>query len=107
VTAIVLDDPVPQRFRVALDGIFGDRIERVVLFGSRARGDARSDSDYDIAVFLHDPVLVEAEADRMADTGIDILFDTGAVINPLRLQAGSWRKRTAFMGELRRDGIEL
>ncbi len=30
-------DPVLLRFRAALDDIYGDRIERVVLFGSRAR----------------------------------------------------------------------
>jgi uncharacterized protein len=32
----VADDPVLQRYRAALDAIYGDRIERVVLFGSRA-----------------------------------------------------------------------
>ena len=48
------DDPVLKRFRDALDALYGDRIERVVLFGSRARGDAHEDSDYDIAVFLKD-----------------------------------------------------
>src|SRR5438874_9741392 len=41
-------------FRATLTEIYGDRIERVVLFGSRARGDAREDSDYDVAVFLRD-----------------------------------------------------
>jgi hypothetical protein len=30
------DDPTLKRFRAALDEICGDRIERVVLFGSRA-----------------------------------------------------------------------
>src|SRR5437870_387499 len=48
------DDPVLIRFRAALDALYGDRLERVVLFGSRARGDAREDSDYDVAVFLKD-----------------------------------------------------
>ena len=47
-------DPIMRRFRAALDEAYGDRIERVVLFGSRARGDARPDSDYDVAVFLKD-----------------------------------------------------
>jgi predicted nucleotidyltransferase len=48
-------DPVLKRFRAALDVLYGDRIERVVLFGSRARGDAREDSDYDVAVFFEKP----------------------------------------------------
>ena len=44
-------DPVLKRFRAALDTLYGDRIERVVLFGSRARGDAVEDAVYDVAVF--------------------------------------------------------
>ena len=28
-----------------------------MLFGSRARGDFKTDSDYDVAVFLHDRPL--------------------------------------------------
>ena len=35
-----------MRFRAALDDIYGPRIERVVLFGSHGRGDARPESDY-------------------------------------------------------------
>ena len=50
------DDPVLARFRAAVIEIYGERLERVVLFGSRARGDAKPDSDYDIAVFLNDAV---------------------------------------------------
>jgi predicted nucleotidyltransferase len=48
-------DPILSRFRAALDQIYGDRLERVVLYGSRARGDERPDSDYDIAVFIKEP----------------------------------------------------
>ena len=47
-------DPIRSRLRAALDEIYGDRLERVVLCGSRARGQGRPDSDYDIAVFIQD-----------------------------------------------------
>ena len=77
-------DPILKRFRAALDEIYGDRLERVVLFGSRARGDAGEDSDYDIAVFLKD--LKEGdldtrwrELDRLADLRSAILSDTGSL----------------------------
>ena len=80
---------------------------RIVLFGSRAGGNARPDPDWDIAVFLKEPMETEAEALRLADAGIDILLDTGAVINSVRLPAGSWDKRTGFMREIRREGIVL
>jgi predicted nucleotidyltransferase len=48
-------DPILTRFRAALARTYGERLERAVVFGSRARGDARQDSDYDIAVFLREP----------------------------------------------------
>ena len=48
----ITSDPVLSRFRAALVDAYGDRLERAVLFGSRARGDSPPDSDYDIAVLL-------------------------------------------------------
>ncbi len=103
----VIDDPILQRFRAALDALYGDRIERVVLFGSRARGDARDDLDYDVAVFLHGLTEYWREADRITDVGTDILYDTGAVINALPFRAGSLAERTSLMREIRFDGVDL
>ncbi|MGI3900457.1 MAG: nucleotidyltransferase domain-containing protein [Janthinobacterium lividum] len=106
VMAVTLD-PVLTRFRVALDAAYGDRIERVVLFGSRARGDARPDSDYDVAVFLRDIGGVGEEIARLVDLGDDILMDTGAFISAVALPEGAHRDRTGFMAEVRREGIDL
>ncbi|MFZ2104402.1 MAG: nucleotidyltransferase domain-containing protein [Roseiarcus sp.] len=100
-------DPIMRRFRAALDEAYGDRIERVVLFGSRARGDARPDSDYDVAVFLKDMKEFGREVRVVAAIGSDILRDEGAVINAMPLPEGSYRDRTGFMGEIRRDGRDL
>jgi uncharacterized protein len=100
-------DPVLSRFRAALDEVYGDRIERVVLFGSRARGEARPDSDYDVVVFLKNLDRFGREARAIAEIETDILFKTGAVINALPLQAGAHRERTGLMQELRRDGFDL
>jgi hypothetical protein len=55
---------VLTRFRAAVTEIYGERAERVVLFGSRARGDAKPDSDYDIAVFLTDGGTFSDESAR-------------------------------------------
>lgn len=100
-------DPVLKRFRAALDEIYGNRLERVVLFGSRARGDAREDSDYDIAVFVKELGHLSGELDRLADIETDLLYDTGAVINAWPFPAGAYRDRISFMHELRRDGLDL
>jgi predicted nucleotidyltransferase len=100
-------DSVLTRFRAALDEAYGSRIERVVLFGSRARGDARPDSDYDVAVFLRNLDNFGQEAGRIAAIETDILYDTGAVINAIPFKAGSYQERTGLMGELRREGLDL
>jgi predicted nucleotidyltransferase len=106
-SAPVTVDPILKRFRAVLDEVYGDRIERVVLFGSRARGEAREDSDYDVAVFFNDSGAFSDERNRLADVETDILYDTGAVINALTFPAGAYRDRTGFMHELRQDGLDL
>ena len=96
-----------RRFRAALEDIYGDRLERVVLFGSRARGEARSDSDYDVAVFLrgfHDRWQV---VDRIIPVVTHIIDDTGAVIHAMPYRAGAYEDRTSLMREIRREGVDL
>jgi uncharacterized protein len=100
-------DPVLKRFRAALTEIYGDRLERVVLFGSRARGDAREDSDYDIAVFLRDLNDRFKEMNRLADLSTAILYDMGELVSALPYPAGSYNERTPLMHEIRAEGIEL
>lgn len=104
---MAITDPVLRKFRAALDEVYGERIERVVLYGSRARGDARPDSDYDVAVFLTDLTDRWNEIDRIVEIETDILWETGAVINALPFRAGAYQERTPLMHELRREGIDL
>jgi predicted nucleotidyltransferase len=103
----LLKDPVLTRFRAAVDEAYGPRVERVILYGSRARGEARSGSDYDIAVFLRDLSDRAQEMDRLADIGTDILYDTGSLVHALPHGAGSYNDRTPLMHEIREDGIDL
>jgi predicted nucleotidyltransferase len=100
-------DPVMQRFRSAVSEIYGNRLERMVLFGSRARGDFKPDSDYDVAVFIRQPGPWFDEVMRLADAGIDILMETGAVISAKPFQAGAYNDPSPLMTEIRRDGLEL
>lgn len=100
-------DPILLKFRAALDDLYGDRIERVVLYGSRARGDARPDSDYDVALFLKDLSDSFAEFSRIVPLQLAIRDETDADINTLPFPAGRWRDRTPLMHEIRKDGMDL
>jgi len=105
--ATVMDDPVLLRFRRALDETYGQRLERVVLYGSRARGDAGPESDYDVAVFLRDMDDRIAELYRLADLSTEILHDTGEFVHAMAYRAGSYDERTPLMLGIRTDGVDL
>ena len=82
------------KFRAAIDGLYGNRVERVVLFGSRARGDAQDDSDYDVAVFLRDLNDRWAEADKIALAAMNVFDETGALIHAMPYREGAYQERT-------------
>ncbi|MGA8028062.1 MAG: nucleotidyltransferase domain-containing protein [Bryobacteraceae bacterium] len=103
-------DPILTKFRDALTEMYGDRLERVVLYGSRARGDARPDSDYDVAVFLRDMGDRDRlkEMDRLTDITTAILYDTGEFIEALPYSAASYNDpRMPLMYAIRTEGITL
>jgi predicted nucleotidyltransferase len=105
--AILLDDPILRRFREALGELYGDRLDRVVLYGSRARGDYQPDSDYDIAVFLTGITNRWRELDRLADLSDRFLGETGEFIHAVAHRAEAYDERTSLMREIRRDGVAL
>jgi uncharacterized protein len=101
------DDSIPECLRRALDELYGDRIERMVLFGSRARGDAGPASDYDVAVFLRGLTDRWREPDRLAELSADFLEDADVFIDAKPYPAEAYRDRTTLMGEIRREGVNL
>jgi len=103
----VATDPVLVRFRKALDEVYGNRLDRMVLFGSRARGDARPDSDYDVAVFLKEPGELWDDLGKLSHITTGILVDTGAVISAKPFPAHAYRERSPLMHEIHDDGLDL
>jgi len=100
-------DLILVRMKTALNRAYGDRVKRAILYGSRARGDNRPDSDYDIAVFLEGYADFGKEAHTLAEIETVILNETGAVINSLPFPVAAYEERTGLMQEIRREGSDL
>jgi predicted nucleotidyltransferase len=96
------------RFRAAIDQVYGARLDRVVLYGSRARGDAGPDSDYDVAVFLRDMPDRAVELNRLADISTSILYEVGGCIHAMPYPAEMYSDaHMPLMHEIRREGVDL
>lgn len=100
-------DPVLTRFREALAELNGSALDRVVLFGSRARGDAGDDSDYDVAVFLRDMRTGMTEWYCLADLRTRILDAGGPFFDAIPFRSSDYDRPTPIMREIRRDGVIL
>ena len=87
---------------------FGDRFARAWLYGSRARGDARPDSDWDIAVELSDaPTPADLHVTVALRWAIYDATPTQAWVNIKLLAPRDWEKRTIFHCNLRMDAVPL
>lgn len=95
------------RFRATLNEVYGTRLQKVVLYGSRARGDARPGSDYDVAVFLDRLPDRWAESDRLADLRLRFLDETGEFFDAKAFPTTAYADASPLMHEIRREGVEL
>lgn len=102
-----ITDPVLTRFRAALEELYGERLTRVVLFGSRARGAARADSDYDIAVFLDALPDRWKELNRLADLRVKFLDETGAFFDARPYSFAAYRNSSPLMYQIRHEGVDI
>lgn len=105
--AIRPNDPVLSQFRAAVAQLYGDRVARVVLYGSRARGDARQDSDYDVALFLKSMPDRAEEIHRLADLRVKFLDETGFFFDAKPFPIAAYSDRNPIMHEIRRDGLDI
>ena len=78
------------------------------LYGSRARGDAHPDSDYDLLILL-DRGTSMADADRAAYDLCEVGYDNGVEINPhiyFKDQWASW-SFSPFYKNVEQDKVVL
>ena len=85
------------------------------LYGSRARGTAREDSDVDLALILTGKPNRSASsvgADKAGHEGWDVLAETGMFVSPHPIWESQWRDPAThsnpyLLANIKREGIAL
>ena len=81
----------------------------VLLFGSRARGEARKGSDWDILIVLPKKELQQSDYDQVSYPLVELGWTIGEQINPIVYTRQEWEDNriTPFYDNVQRDGISL
>jgi uncharacterized protein len=100
-------DPVLARLKAEIAALYGPRLKQVLLYGSRARGDHRADSDYDVLVVLEGPFHWWDEVKRLGEISWQITYDTGAVPSLKPVTPAELERRSGFMHNVRLEARAL
>lgn len=86
---------------------YPDRVQRVLLFGSVARGDSRTDSDVDLLVVTTDTSWTFRM--RLAADAVDILLREGVYVSakPITPEELAGMDDTLFGRNVRAEGLSL
>jgi uncharacterized protein len=101
------DLSIPREFkRRALQAMPRRRIAKVVLYGSRARGDARRDSDWDLAIFIRGRPT-NRDLSILSHIAYDLMIEAGAFIQALPIPARHEQLDYSFYRNVREDGVAI
>ena len=100
------DKALLDRCRQAIRRIVPDA--DIVLYGSRARGEAHEYSDYDILILVDQPVSI-ALKDQILSNVYPLELETGAMLTPVTYNRRQWEslpyKEMPFHKNVERDGV--
>lgn len=74
---------VLSRFKAEAAKILANRLDQIILFGSRSRGDAEPDSDFDLLVTVRG--LQKTDKKNLFDVAADLSLEYGTVLTLLVL----------------------
>jgi uncharacterized protein len=94
--------------RTGYEALYGDRLARLVLFGSQARGDAALDSDIDVMVVLRGAVNASDEIRRTAPFFSAVSLRNDVLVTPVYVSEGRFRdENSPLLLNVRREGVPV
>lgn len=89
--------------------LFADLPASAYLYGSRARGDAHRDSDWDILIVTDDSMATKDAFEKFAFPFTEIGWQLGEQITPLLYTRSEWhaQRDTAFYLNVQTDAVLL
>ena len=87
-------------------------VEAVILYGSRARGTHRPDSDADVAVLMRGDQDFWTVNTDMAYTAFDVLLETDILVSALPIWLDEWENpenysNPTLLENINREGVRL
>ena len=102
-------EKIKTDLKKSLDKIYANKLKRLILFGSYARGDARSDSDMDFLVVLDikdSELNVYDEISRMNDEVYDLVLKHEVTISVVPVSEEKYQYSIMpFIVNARKEGI--
>lgn len=99
-------DQVIKEFRAALERLYGQRLIKVILYGSWARNEATEDSDVDLLVVLEGDVQPGKEIDRMIDIITDINLKHNVLLSVYPASDRDYKSlKSPLLMNVRREGV--
>jgi len=97
-----------DRIKAHLSQTYGDKIMRVILYGSYAKGEATKDSDVDVLV-LTDPTLKPSEVrENLSELLYDMLLEEGELVSVMVISEELFENyNSPFMLNVRREGLAV
>jgi predicted nucleotidyltransferase len=86
----------------------GERIEKVILYGSQARGDARDDSDIDVLIVLKDDFKYGEMLKKTSRVVANLSLENEVVISRAFVTRQQYEQsQIPFLMNVRREGLAL
>ncbi len=100
-----------KKFVEQIQKILRNRLKKVILYGSYARGDFHKNSDIDIMILTDlDEEEIENYRDKISDVAYDIELDTGVILSPVIKNIEKYNIRTGFIPfykNVQKEGVVL